>query len=91
MQIMIDSFQRFLYCDYYYYYVHNFFFFLAIQIIKCCRLYCIDWKLWRQSYKTLVLLEFLLTHGAEDFAIEFQCDTAILQELGTFVYIDEKG
>ncbi|KAM7259935.1 hypothetical protein ACFE04_015676 [Oxalis oulophora] len=52
---------------------------------------CIDWKLWRQSYKSLVLLEFLLTHGALDFAEEFQCDYEIIQELGKFKHIDEKG
>ncbi|GLT71422.1 hypothetical protein SLA2020_434400 [Shorea laevis] len=55
------------------------------------RLNSIDWKRWRQSYKSLVLLEFLLTHGPEDFAAEFQCDTYVIQELGTFNHIDEKG
>ncbi|KAF2313996.1 hypothetical protein GH714_021398 [Hevea brasiliensis] len=50
-----------------------------------------DWKEWRQSYKTLVLLEFLLTHGPEEFAEEFQCDSDVIEELGTFQYIDERG
>ncbi|XP_030924156.1 epsin-3 [Quercus lobata] len=50
-----------------------------------------DWKRWRQSYKSLVLLGFLLTHGPEEFAEEFQCDTDVIQELGTFKHIDEKG
>ncbi|KAM7280899.1 hypothetical protein ACFE04_008033 [Oxalis oulophora] len=54
------------------------------------RLDCIDWKLWRQSYKSLVLLEFLLTHGPSDLAEEFVCDYDIIQELGTFKYT-EKG
>ncbi|OVA07490.1 Epsin domain [Macleaya cordata] len=51
----------------------------------------IDWKEWRQSYKSLVLLDFLLTHGPEDFAEEFQCDGDVIEELGTFKYVDEKG
>ncbi|KAF6145616.1 hypothetical protein GIB67_037649, partial [Kingdonia uniflora] len=55
------------------------------------RFYTIDWKQWRQSYKALVLLEFLLTHGPEDFAEEFQCDTDVIEDLGTFRHIDEKG
>ncbi|XP_010262501.1 PREDICTED: epsin-3-like [Nelumbo nucifera] len=55
------------------------------------RLYAIDWKQWRQSYKSLVLLEFLLTHGPEDFAEEFQCDSDVIEELGTFKHIDEQG
>ncbi|GMY27112.1 epsin-3 isoform X1 [Fagus crenata] len=55
------------------------------------RFSCKDWKQWRESYKSLVLLGFLLTHGPEDFAEEFQCDTDVIQELGTFNHIDEKG
>ncbi|KAJ8768432.1 hypothetical protein K2173_021585 [Erythroxylum novogranatense] len=51
----------------------------------------VDWKQWRQSYKSLILLEFLLTHGPEDFAEEFQCDSDIIEELGSFKYVDEKG
>ncbi|KAJ1398938.1 hypothetical protein SESBI_30733 [Sesbania bispinosa] len=55
------------------------------------RFYNVEWEEWRQSYKALVLLEFLLTHGPEDFAQEFQCDVEIIEELGSFTYIDEKG
>ncbi|KAF8392172.1 hypothetical protein HHK36_022514 [Tetracentron sinense] len=55
------------------------------------KLYSIDWKLWRQSYRSLVLLEFLLTHGPEDFAEEFKCDTDVIRELGKFKHIDESG
>ncbi|XVE65819.1 hypothetical protein DITRI_Ditri08aG0029900 [Diplodiscus trichospermus] len=55
------------------------------------RLDSIDWKNWRQSYKTLVLLEFLLTHGPADFAQEFMCDSDVIEELGTFRHVDEKG
>jgi len=54
-------------------------------------LYNIDWDQWRQSYKALVLLEFLLTHGPREFAPEFQCDAEVIEELGIFTHIDEKG
>ena len=56
-----------------------------------CRLYCVDWKQWRESHKSLILLEFLLTHGPEDFAEEFVSDTDVIEELRTFRYIDDKG
>lgn len=56
-----------------------------------CRLYNIDWDQWKQSYKALVLLEFLLTHGPREFAPEFQCDAEVIEELGIFTHIDEKG
>ncbi|KAK7268857.1 hypothetical protein RIF29_21566 [Crotalaria pallida] len=55
------------------------------------RLYTIDWVQWRQSYKALILLEFLLTHGPEEFAQEFQCDVEIIEELGNFTHIDGRG
>ncbi|KAK9289087.1 hypothetical protein L1049_017558 [Liquidambar formosana] len=55
------------------------------------RLYRIDWRQWRLSYKALVLLEFLLTHGPEEFADDFQCNIYVIQELGTFKHVDEKG
>uniref|UniRef100_A0A7N1A551 ENTH domain-containing protein n=1 Tax=Kalanchoe fedtschenkoi TaxID=63787 RepID=A0A7N1A551_KALFE len=59
--------------------------------VETCRLYNIDWKQWRQSYKSLALLEFLLTHGPEEFAHEFICDIDVIQELATFKYVDDKG
>ncbi|KAG2402071.1 uncharacterized protein HKW66_Vig0232670 [Vigna angularis] len=55
------------------------------------RLYNVDWEQWRQAYKTMVLLEFLLTHGPQEFAPEFQCDVEIIEDLGGFTHIDEKG
>ncbi|XP_068486557.1 uncharacterized protein [Phaseolus vulgaris] len=55
------------------------------------RLYNVDWEQWRQAYKALVLLEFLLTHGPREFSKEFQCDVEIIEELGGFTHIDEKG
>ncbi|XLR44470.1 hypothetical protein S83_029130, partial [Arachis hypogaea] len=51
----------------------------------------IDWEQWRQSYNALVLLEFLITHGPVEFALEFQRDAEIIEELGRFTYIDERG
>ncbi|CAL1411031.1 unnamed protein product [Linum trigynum] len=55
------------------------------------RLDTVDWKQWRQSYKTLVLLEFLMTHGPEELAEEFHNDIDIIEDLGTFQFIDDKG
>ncbi|MCL7050283.1 hypothetical protein MKW94_005646 [Papaver nudicaule] len=55
------------------------------------RLNVVDWKEWRKSYKALALLDFLLTHGPEAFAEEFQCDVDVIEELGAFKYIDDKG
>ncbi|XP_062104542.1 uncharacterized protein LOC133815754, partial [Humulus lupulus] len=55
------------------------------------RLCSVDWKQWRQAYKALVLLEFLLTHGPLDFSEEFVCDIDVIHELGTFQFIDQKG
>ncbi|KAL5991956.1 hypothetical protein ACLOJK_012868 [Asimina triloba] len=50
-----------------------------------------DRKNWRESYKALVLLEHLLTHGPESVAAEFRSDQDIIRELGSFQYIDERG
>ncbi|CAK8572105.1 unnamed protein product [Lathyrus sativus] len=55
------------------------------------RLYNVDWDQWRQSYKALVLLEFMLTHGPTYFAQEFQCDAETIEELGNLNYIDKRG
>ncbi|XP_028785578.1 epsin-3-like [Neltuma alba] len=55
------------------------------------RLGCFNTEEWRRSYKALVLLEFLLTHGPEQFAVEFQCDSEVIEELGSFTHIDETG
>ncbi|XP_050216401.1 uncharacterized protein LOC126667464 [Mercurialis annua] len=55
------------------------------------RFHNVDWKEWRQSYKSLILLEFLLTHGPEEFAEQFQSDSDAIEELGTFNYVDDKG
>ncbi|RZC93812.1 hypothetical protein C5167_029448 [Papaver somniferum] len=50
-----------------------------------------DRKNWRISYKTLVLLEHLLTHGPESIAEEFKCDIKVIQDMRNFQYIDERG
>ncbi|KAI3878228.1 hypothetical protein MKW92_032086 [Papaver armeniacum] len=50
-----------------------------------------DRKNWRISYKTLVLLEHLLTHGPESIAEEFKCDMKVIQDMRNFQYIDERG
>ncbi|KAG9445711.1 hypothetical protein H6P81_011839 [Aristolochia fimbriata] len=55
------------------------------------RLYVVEWNEWRQSYKALVVLEFLLTHGPEAVAEEFLCDGEVIEDLGTFRYVDERG
>ncbi|XP_068666559.1 uncharacterized protein [Aristolochia californica] len=55
------------------------------------RLYVVEWLDWRQSYKALVVLEFLLTHGPETVAEEFLCDGEAIEDLGTFKYVDERG
>ncbi|XP_077239076.1 ENTH/VHS family protein [Tasmannia lanceolata] len=50
-----------------------------------------DRKNWRESYKALILLEHLLTHGPESVAAEFHGDRDVIRELGRFQYIDERG
>ncbi|XP_022924778.1 epsin-3-like isoform X2 [Cucurbita moschata] len=55
------------------------------------RLRSVEWKQWKQSYKSLVLLEFLLTHGPEELADEFKRDSYIIEALGTFKHVDERG
>ncbi|XP_058099208.1 uncharacterized protein LOC131243708 isoform X2 [Magnolia sinica] len=55
------------------------------------RLSRFDRKNWRESYKAVILLEHLLTHGPESTATEFQSDRDVIRELGNFQYIDERG
>ncbi|XP_056694644.1 epsin-3 isoform X2 [Spinacia oleracea] len=65
---------------------------LALTDISEAELLCnVNWKKWRQSYNSLILLEFLITHGPEDFATEFRSDVNVIKELGTFCYTDQKG
>nr|GMD02017.1 ENTH domain-containing protein C794.11C-like [Ipomoea batatas] len=46
---------------------------------------------WRESYKALTLLEYLLTHGPESVADEFQSDEEVITQMISFQYVDEKG
>ncbi|XP_054786110.1 epsin-3-like isoform X2 [Prosopis cineraria] len=55
------------------------------------RLQKFDKSKWRVSYKALILLEHLLTHGPLRVSEEFQCDEDIIKEIGQFQYIDDRG
>ncbi|KAH7282010.1 hypothetical protein KP509_35G008100 [Ceratopteris richardii] len=51
-----------------------------------------NWKQsWRQLYKTLVLLDYLLTHGPISLAQEFNSDVCLFEDLSKFSLIDEQG
>ncbi|CAI9108091.1 OLC1v1007610C2 [Oldenlandia corymbosa var. corymbosa] len=50
-----------------------------------------DRKSWRVSYKAMIVLEHLLTHGPERVAEEFQVDIDGIKETGDLQYVDEKG
>ncbi|KAI9128180.1 hypothetical protein K1719_001173 [Acacia pycnantha] len=55
------------------------------------RLQKFDKSKWRASYKALILLEHLLTHGPLRVSEEFQCGEDIIKEIGLFQHIDERG
>lgn len=55
------------------------------------RLVRFDAKNWRISYKAVVVLEHLLTHGPESVAEEFRTHKDVIQQMTNFQYIDEKG
>ncbi|KAK7394205.1 hypothetical protein VNO78_14727 [Psophocarpus tetragonolobus] len=55
------------------------------------RLSKFDKGYWRASYKALILLEHLLTHGPKRVSEEFKCDIRVIDEIGRFQHIDEKG
>ncbi|XP_016494952.2 ENTH domain-containing protein C794.11c-like [Nicotiana tabacum] len=46
---------------------------------------------WRSSYKALMLLEYLLTHGPQSIAEEFPSDEDVIIQMASFQYVDEKG
>ncbi|XP_074574785.1 epsin-3-like [Curcuma longa] len=50
-----------------------------------------DKKQWREPYKALILVEYLLTHGPKSIAEEFQNDKGAIQLLGDLKFIDEGG
>ncbi|KAL3850683.1 hypothetical protein ACJIZ3_012565 [Penstemon smallii] len=55
------------------------------------RLVRFDRRHWRVSYKALIVVEYLLTHGPESVAEEFQSDRDVIKEMESFQHIDEKG
>ncbi|XP_073063726.1 uncharacterized protein [Primulina eburnea] len=55
------------------------------------RLVRFERRFWRESYKAVVVLEYLMTHGPESVAEEFQTDRDVIQEMENFLHIDEKG
>ncbi|KAL5716685.1 hypothetical protein ACHQM5_009815 [Ranunculus cassubicifolius] len=55
------------------------------------RLLRFDRTNWRVSYKALIILEHLLTHGPESVAEEFRSDRDAIHQMENFQYIDEKG
>ncbi|XP_047955671.1 ENTH domain-containing protein C794.11c-like [Salvia hispanica] len=46
---------------------------------------------WRASYKALILLEHLLTHGPQRIAEEFEIHQDTILDMATFHFIDNKG
>ncbi|XP_065872324.1 ENTH domain-containing protein C794.11c-like [Euphorbia lathyris] len=48
-------------------------------------------KTWRVSYKSLILLEHLLTHGPLRVADEFLTDKEVIQQIQAFQFVDETG
>lgn len=49
-----------------------------------------DKEKWRGSYKALVVLDHLLTHGPERVHEEFQCDKEVIKEMTIFQHLDEE-
>lgn len=46
-------------------------------------------KSWRQIFKALTVMEYLLTHGPVQFVTDFRTDKQRVEELTRFVFIDE--
>ncbi|KAM1276980.1 hypothetical protein ACFX13_030134 [Malus domestica] len=46
---------------------------------------------WRVSHSSLIVVEHLLTHGPESVAVEFEIDKDVIEQMGSFKHIDEKG
>eukprot|EP00249_Psilotum_nudum_P018649 c26903_g1_i2 orf=521-1648(-) len=55
------------------------------------RLQTIGQRCWQQRYKTLLVLEYLLTHGPECFIQELSCDKRCIEQLSHFSLTDERG
>ncbi|KAF8098723.1 hypothetical protein N665_0260s0030 [Sinapis alba] len=50
-----------------------------------------EMKKWREAYKAMVLLEFLLTHGPLHLPHDFLYHLDHIRFLSTFQYVDDKG
>ncbi|GAV47622.1 hypothetical protein ZYGR_0H04680 [Zygosaccharomyces rouxii] len=46
---------------------------------------------WRQIYKALQLLEYLIKHGSERFIDDTRCSISLLKMLESFHYVDSQG
>lgn len=55
------------------------------------RLAVLDKKSWRETFKTLVLSEYLLTHGPESLAADFRSEKDVLHQLTQFQHVDDLG
>lgn len=55
------------------------------------RLMRFDERNWRMSYNTIILVEYLLTHGPKSTIDEFQEDKAVFRDMRDFQFIDDKG
>ncbi|KAL8092251.1 uncharacterized protein LOC141693827 isoform X2 [Apium graveolens] len=65
-------------------------YFRILEILRS-RLVKFDKKNWRTSYQALIVIEYLMTHGPESVAKEFQADKDVIRDMGCFQLIDEKG
>ncbi|WOK96974.1 epsin-3-like [Canna indica] len=65
-------------------------FFRVVELLHK-RLKKFERKRWRKAYKTLILVEYVLTHGPLSFANELQADKGVIQQMCSFQYVDEKG
>lgn len=65
--------------------------FLLVWYFWIIRLVKFDKKNWRTSYQALIVIEYLMTHGPESVAKEFQADKDVIRDMGCFQLIDEKG
>ncbi|KAK9070475.1 hypothetical protein SSX86_010877 [Deinandra increscens subsp. villosa] len=54
------------------------------------RLWKFDKEKWRGSYKALVILDHLLTHGPERISEEFQSDKEVIKEMAIFQHLDQE-
>lgn len=65
-------------------------YFRILEILRS-RLVKFDKKNWRTSYRALIVIEYLMTHGPESVAKVFQADKDVIRDMACFQLIDEKG